>query len=341
MRRLLLAGLAGLCAAAPLRAQGQKDTLLDAVLSFRTARQSNITRDLLEDAMAEVARQQSLAPAGAGAVADVEPEEADVAVEARRTFAKLVAAFSGRRRSAFNRYVSSSYRVDPAVLDDDLALTFRTYPIIRLTADIDKVDVEGDVALVQFHYNLVRDSNAGAETKFSGRTRLRFRLEGGKAMLIQQDAPQLFGTTLPTSEHPRAVSQGPSPDSGSTGPSCTQTLNGAATTTDGVSGFRFRTLSLISPFDKGDFFKVAGATALRTFTSRLKSLGVGPLSDIHDVTPGGFTTVVPFVVGERFAVRTPENKLALIRIESLGTDGFGTVIMNFKYEFQTDGTKCF
>ena len=348
MIRLALASVLAF-AAAPVRAQGSapaKDSVYDDVASFRSTQESFLGQgDLLALAIGEFHHQHDLGYSGE---ADA-PEVTDVAAAASKTFYEIVAAYNNKLRSVIIGKLHPGFRVDVGAFDDDLKQSFRTYSVINLDAVIDNIQVNGDDATVVFHYNLSETLNSGLQSQYSGHGTDRFRMKDGRALLIQQDAPRIFATTLSVAENPQAVTNGPSvdvvrgrsPADPKAAPGCPAFLSGSGVgiRTAGTQGFFFATQT-VKGKGQSDFFNngKVGA-AISGDLGLVKDIGAGVLlSAIHTFPSSGLVAgSIPVVVGGNYAVLTGGGNAALIHITLINV----ALDIKFDWEYQPTGATCF
>lgn len=346
--RPLIALAAAVLLAAPVRADDGTlaDELFDSVMRTQSAGQSLIGAgdgELLRQALGEAARQiQEDRKAGLEPSADEAPPP-DLELEALKSLDRLARAYSNKRRSALLGLVSSGFAGNVGVLEDALASDFRAYQLINFRAVPDKPEVSDDLASVQFRYELSLTDARGALTRYQGRQRWVFRLEDGMAMLYKVDTPLIFGSSMPSEENPTATSQGPSPTAGSTAPGCGDPVTGTLTSDDRVNGPRFRTGTVVD-FGLADVY--LDANRLRT-ANGIRVLGTGTLDSVKSVAGNFPSRLAAASVGTLYAVRTPQDRYAVIRIKSIepaGVDAMGTPFpakATFDYKFQPRGETCF
>lgn len=347
--RPLLALAAAVLLAAPVRADDESrlaDELFDSVMRTQSAGQSLLGAgggELLRQALGEAARQvQEDRKAGLEPAADEAPPP-DIEAEALKSLDRLARAYSNKRRAALLSLVSDGFAGNVGVLEDALASDFRAYQLINFRAIPDKPDVSGEMASVQFRYELALTDIRGALTRYQGRQRWVFRLEDGVAKLYKLDAPPIFGSSMPSEENLTATSQGPSVSAGSTAPGCGDPVTGTLTSDDRLTGPRFRTGTVVD-FGLADVY-LDGANL--TTANGIRALGTGALDSFHSAA-GTFTRRrAPAAVGTVYAVRTQQDRYAIIRIQSIepaGIDGGGLPIpakAALEYKFQPRGETCF
>lgn len=336
MRTALLAALVAL---APASAQGpalnsRAQYINDTLSSFRTTGQSALSKgfggELLQLA-AQRAESVIAAQEAEGVVEALGDDELEE--ESRLCLEQLAAAYSLRMRSRFMRLVSSSYQGNTSTLEDALVNDFQVYTGVNLSLIPERVTVQGNRASVQTRYNLSLVQRDGAVSKFQGLTAFDFtRDDDGKVRLIRmQDA--IFGNSLPASENPRAVKQGPSVGTSPTAPgSSGETSSGATILTQGSRGFQFLSASLV-PESSADVFKLPADLSAK---GGIVSLGSCSLSTVQSVPTRMPGTFAPANVGECYGIRTSAGQYAAIRIKAL-TDTTASI----DYKFRRDGSNKF
>lgn len=265
---------------------------------------------------------------------EIPPPAVELEVAARKTLQKLAEAYSAKRRSAFMKLVSDDFTGDTGTLEDAILKDFRSYRTVNLDMIPDKVELQGPLVSLEFHYNLTVISAQGVNNKFSGRSNYVFRWEDGKVRLYKMERPILFGNSLSPKENPIASSQNSPSEAASTVPGAQGTVRGSATVTEGSAGYKFDTQANVTEAS-ADIHKLAGDLEANP-GGGVVSIGFCSLESVTSVSPtinGNFATAN---VGECYAVRTPANKYAALRITSIA----GAVI-GFVYKFQPGGPNTF
>jgi hypothetical protein len=141
----------------------------------------------------------------------------DLEAGARDSIAKLAAAYTNKRRSAFMRLVSDDFLGNTSTFEDALLSDFRAYRIVNLQIFVDQVVIARKKADVVFHYNLSTVDSSGDENAFSGSSDFTFIWEDGQAKLYKMSLPLIFGNSLPLSQNPIST-PGPQPNNTGTAP---------------------------------------------------------------------------------------------------------------------------
>ncbi len=275
----------------------------------------------------------------------------DYNLEAKAALQELADAYSAKRRTAFMRLVSPDFSGDVSTFEDALVKDFRTYSSVNLSLTPDRVVVQGDMASVEFHYNLTVVNEQGVNKTFSGRSNYTFRREEGKVRLYKMDKPVIFGNSLPASENPMDAGQNSLSAAGSAAPGVQDTIRGSAEITAATpggaggpgapgSGFSFNTQSATLPADAStDIFVDPSNKIWASRGGTIVTIGACNLESVASA-PGTITgTSAAAAAGECYAVKTAAGKYAVLRvtwIPSIAAHDLG-----FTYKFQPGGSNAF
>ncbi|MDO8803745.1 MAG: hypothetical protein Q7R35_04890 [Elusimicrobiota bacterium] len=273
-------------------------------------------------------------------------------IQAKQTLQELAEAYSAKRRTAFMKLVSQNFSGDVSTFEDALVKDFRTYSSVNLSITPDSVVAQGDMAAVEFHYNLTVVNEQGVNKTFSGRSNYTFRDEDGKVRLYKMEKPIIFGNSLTSTENPMDAGQHSLSAAASSVPGLQSTLFGTAIVASFPcisslpgAAFQFETQSR-KTFDStgldrsADIFRFGDGTLRPLSGGAIVSIGncsLGSVASAPGIVSGNSATPN---VGECYAFKTGAGKYAVLRINSVELALSGCAL-EFSYKYQPSGSNAF
>ncbi|MDE2293500.1 MAG: hypothetical protein KGL53_15570 [Elusimicrobia bacterium] len=274
---------------------------------------------------------------GAPMFGQVSDDDKDAA--ARDSIMQMATAYTHKSRGAFMRLVSDDFRGNTATLEDALLSDFRAYSSVNLQVIIDNVDLDRQLANVDFHYNLSLVDRQGVQHQFNGSSEFTFQWEDGVSRLVRMQAPLIFANSLPASENPIAKSQGTSTTNTGTAPGAANAATRGSVTLgpNPYVAFKFRTQTRTTATSGYDIVEQGTTLAAQ---NAISDIGTCDLSTLKSVNrPMG--TSATATTGHCYAILTTEGYYGAVKVTSISFSPPANTLIGLDYVFQASGTDSF